>query len=105
MDTPDEVFAGPRVFWTRDRRTGSTCRGAGGDRYLITRWNHQWLIHYIPPPGYPGEAVPLQRVPWTGERRSLRAAQQACVAHAHQAAQKARQLREQWAREFTERGL
>lgn len=104
MDTPPEAPRAPRIFWSRDGKTGSTHRGPGGDRYLITRWASQWLIHHIPAPGRPATARPMQRVPWTGERRTLRAAQQACADHAHRAAQRARELEEQWAREFSERG-
>lgn len=104
-DAPREQNPGPRLYWSRDGRTGSTQRGAGGDRYLITRWANRWLIHYIPAPGYPGTAVPIQRVPWVGDRRTLRAAQQSCAAHAHREAHKAHKLAEQWAAEFIERGL
>ncbi len=105
MDTPQQQPRPPRLYWSRDGRTGSTQRSPGGDRYLITRWNNQWLIHHIPPPGYPGVAQQMERVPWTGERRTLRTAQQSCAHHAHQAAEKARALEEQRAREFAERGF
>jgi hypothetical protein len=102
MHTPHDQ---PRLYWSRDGRTGSSQRAPGGDRYLITRWDSRWLIHYIPAPGYPGVAQQMQRVPWMGERRTLRAAQQSCTAHAHRAAEKARTLAEQSEREFTERGF
>ena len=105
MDTPPAPNPGPRLYWSRDGRTGSTRRGAGGDRYLITRWNNQWLIHFISAPGYPGVAQQMQLVPWVGERRTLRAAQQSCYSHAHQAAENSRAREDRWAREFTERGL
>lgn len=62
-DAPPEQNPGPRLYWSRDGRTGSTQRGAGGDRYLITRWANRWLIHYIPATGYRGTAVPMQRCP------------------------------------------
>ena len=94
----------PHLYWSRDGRTGSTQR-SGGDRYLITRWNNQWLIHYLPAPGYPGVAQPFTRVPWAGTSRSLRAAHESCTEHARQLADVSRQQAAQWGCEFEERGF
>ena len=105
MDTPREGSPVRGLYWSPDGRTGSTQRGPGGGRYLITRWDNQWLIHYIPAPGYPGVAQQMQRVPWMGDRRTLRAAQQSCAVHAHRTAEKDRTCEEQAARGFGERGI
>lgn len=61
-------------------------------------------------PLHPGDGLPRHggadaAVPWVGDRRTLRAAQQSCAAHAHSEANEAHKLAEQWATEFTERGL
>lgn len=104
VETPHKVQPG-RLYWSHDGRIGSTQRGAGGGRYLIHRWDNQWLIHFMPAPGYPGVAQQMERVPWIGDRRTLRTAQQSCTAHARRTAEKDRKREEQWAREFGERGL
>ncbi len=93
MGTPREESPAPRICWTRGGRIGSTHRGAGGGRYMIHRWDDQWLIHFVPVPGYPGVAQQVERVPWIGDRRTLRAAQQSCTAHARRTAEKDRSVK------------
>ena len=100
--TDTREMQAPRIYWRRDGRTGSTSRH-GDDRYLITRWNNQWLIHFVAAP-LPGVAHRMERVPWIGDRHTLRAAQQSCAAHAPRSAEKARQLAAQAGHEFNERG-
>ncbi len=85
METPRENGAGTRLYWSHDGRVASTSRRGGG-RYLINRWEGQWIIHYVPPPGVPAAGVPPVSVPWVGSRRSLPAAQQSCAQHARQLA-------------------
>ena len=104
MDAPHEQTPAPRLYWSHDGLIGSTDRRSGG-RYLITRWDNQWLIRYVPAPGYPGVAQQMERVPWIGDRRTLRAAQQSCVAHAHRSVEKDLKLEEHRAREFGDRGF
>ena len=101
--TDTREMQAPRIYWRRDGRTGSIQR-RGGDRYLITRWNNRWLIHYVAAQ-FPGVGQRMERVSWIGDRRTLRAAQQSCAAHACRSAEKARQLAAQAGHELDERGF